>query len=69
MLPPPPTPAPPPPTPDDPAAKEAARKEAVLNAGLMGRGATLLFGGSQTDPQRRGSQLMMGTGGAMGSGA
>lgn len=38
---------------EDPAVKEAERKQRVLEAGLGGRGATLLAGGAQTDPSRR----------------
>ena len=56
-----------PPTLDDPAAKEAARKQAAINAGLMGRGSTLLFGAAQPDPQRRGASMMMGSNAAMGT--
>jgi hypothetical protein len=38
---------------DDPAVKEAERKQRVIEAGIGGRGATLIAGGAQTDPSRR----------------
>lgn len=57
----------PPPSREDPAVAEAARRERVIEAGLEGRGSTLLAGGTQTDPTRRapGSRLL-GSFGALG---
>lgn len=52
-----PTPAPAPKE-EDPAVKEAERRQRVIEAGLGGRGSTLLAGGAQTDVSRRGSRLL-----------
>lgn len=57
----------PPPTREDPAVAEAARKEAAINAGLMGRGATLLYGSAQPDPSRRSGSALLGASGTLGS--
>jgi len=46
---------------DDPAVKEAERKQRVIEAGIGGRGATLIAGGAQTDPSRRQGASLLGS--------
>lgn len=46
---------------DDPAIKEAERKQRVIEAGLGGRGATLIAGGAQTDPSKRVGASLLGS--------
>ncbi|WP_428668051.1 hypothetical protein [Reyranella sp.] len=55
-----------PPAQTDPSVEEAARRERVIEAGLEGRGSTLLAGGAQTDPTRRVGSRLLGDFGALG---
>ncbi len=51
---------------DDPAVKEAERKQRVIEAGIGGRGATLLNGGATDNPQRAAGSRLLGNFGALG---
>lgn len=59
----PPTPVP---TQADPAIAEAARRQRVIEAGIEGRGATLMAGAVQTDPSRRLGARLLGNFSALG---
>ena len=58
----------PPPVPkgDDPAVKEAERKQRVIEAGIGGRGATLLNGGATDSTARAAGSRLLGNFGALG---
>jgi hypothetical protein len=51
---------------DDPAVKEAERKQRVIEAGIGGRGATLLNGGANDNAQRAAGSRLLGNFGALG---
>lgn len=51
---------------DDPAVKEAERKQRVIEAGIGGRGATLLSGGAIDSTQRASGSRLLGNFGTLG---